>query len=361
MTGFTYNGTHSSEFGLYYIPDETDSWIKDAEYDVYDADVSWKHGGYYYGNKTKVRTFTIKCMFEEIDVATRQAIKAWLHRDTNGTLVFDEIPFVYWNVHPGKIPVGEWYLDNNESHSGTVTITFNAYEPFGYLTRKSNRDIPPDNANDYCNLIDMHDMPADPTVSSTSFEIYNPGTENCGLTIEIAGTTSNPFRFYNNTNGTVCMFNSLPTSSLHLKIDGDTGFVSTFMSGSDSAENGFAYHDRGIVRLSPNYGRSNIAYRYLGKNGTLYIFELTGYTVTNNLIGANVMVGDIKFTVASVSRVLNRVFCTAENNPTFPESGTCTVRTMNNISIQEKSGNSWVAPSTLSLSYISVDYRPRAM
>lgn len=256
MTGFSYNGVHCSTFGLVYVPSYDDLWVSNPEFDVYDKDVEWRHGGYWYGAKARKRTFTIKCLFEEIDIATREKIKQWVRRDSAGQLVFDDKPFVYWDVRPGKIPVGNWYMDNNDTHSGTVTLTFNCYDPFGHLTRKyntpSNTGVHDDGASDYCNLIMYDEMPADPVPTDTSFNVYNPGTEECGLTIEISGTTSNPFRFFNATNNTECVFESLPADGLHVKINGENGYVMTKMAGSDFGENGYAYHDRGVVRLSPN-------------------------------------------------------------------------------------------------------------
>ena len=162
MNGFTYNGVHCEDLGLYYIPTKEDLWFSDPEYEVYDENIGWAHGGVYFDSKAKVRIFTLKCFFEEIDVARRQAIKEWVRRDSYGTLIFDDMPFVYWNVRPGKIPAGNWYLDNGETHSGTVTLVFNAYNPFGYLTRKYNSQTQhsTDGSTDYCNLIDVDDMPA---------------------------------------------------------------------------------------------------------------------------------------------------------------------------------------------------------
>ena len=363
MTGFSYNGIHSSMFGLYYIPNADDKWFGDPEYDVYDIDISWKHGGYYFDSKVKNRTFSIKCYFEEIDIATRQRIKQWVGRGTNGRLVFDDMPFVYWNVRPGKIPVGNWYLDTGESHSGTVTITFTAYEPFGYLTRKSNGHYEiDDGANAYCNLISIDDMPADPTTSSTAFDIYNPGTEECGLTIDLAGTTSNPIRFFNELNGTFCVFESLPSNSLHVRIDGDTGFVATYMSGSTTYENGFAYHDKGVVRLSPNMGYSNMAFTYGGLNGNTYTIIPDDIQIDTKLIGANITidgVSDTTFTVVGGNINENKLFCRKVGSGVPPQTGTCLLIQNNHILIQEKVGNTWTTPSTLSLSSIETEYNPR--
>lgn len=362
MTGFTYNGVHCSAFGLGYIPDRTEQWFPDPEYEINDKDVEWKDGGYYYGANAKVRVFTLKCYFEEIDIATRQKIKQWVRRDSVGKLVFDDKPFVYWIVRPAKIPVGNWYLDSNESHSGTVTITFNAYEPFGYMTRKSNTAQDDDDAGDYCNIIDQIEMPDEPQAGDTSFDIYNPGTESCGLTIEISGSTDNPFRFYNETNGSKCEFGDLPTSTMRVKIDGDTGYVSAYLAGSESTESGFAYHDKGVVKLTPN-SMTDCGYHYSGTSGTLHMFELIGEMVTSRMIGAKIYIDSVvgAFTVTSVSTANNRVYCTATGLPTVPETGTCTVQTLNHIVIQEKRDGAWTTPSTLTLTYIKTDYFPRVL
>ena len=365
MVGFSYNGIHSSEFGLYYIPNWEEQWIADAEYDVYDSDVDWKHGGYYYGNKAKVRTFTIKCYFEEIDIATRQAIKQWVGRETSGRLIFDDMPFVYWNVRPGKIPVGNWYMDNNDTHSGTVTITLKAYEPFGHMLRKYNTsNSPDDGAEDYTNILDGDDMPAVPTVDDTSFDIYNPGTEACGLTIELEGSTDNPIRFFNDNNKSFCAFEGLPGNNMHIMIDGETGFVSTFISGSSEPENGYPYHDKGVVRLDPNHGRSGVGFRYIGPNGTLHSFELTGIHIDNSLINAELTIEGLSgatFRVVTVFRANNRVYCSMEGSGNIPASGVCSVKTVNHIRIEEKINGSWSAPETLALTYIGVDYEPKAL
>lgn len=367
MGGFTYNGVSCEKFGLYYIPTKEDQWFSDPEYDVYDQDIDWRHGGIYFTSKAKVRTFTLKCFFEEIDIATKQAIKEWVRRDSGGKLIFDDMPFIYWNVRPGKIPVGNWYLDSNESHSGTVTITFNAYEPFGYLLRKANGTSPSgDHSEDYTNMIMFDEMPADPTTSSTSFDIYNPGTEECGLNLEVAGslTTGYKFRFFNETNGSYCAFESLPENNIRVEVNGDTGYISTHLANSDQSENGFAYHDKGVVKLSPNIGASDIEYKYEGFAGTTYGFTLYGYPVTNAIKNAKLKIPGVNttFTIVSVSAAINRIYCSAEDTVTPPEEGTCSFQTVNHIRIEENSGSGWVTPAThLTLSYISVDYKPRAM
>ena len=251
MSGFTYKGIHCSTYGIDYIPNAEDRWFKGADFDVYDKDVSWKNGGYYYGNSAKNRVFNLKCYFEEITVKTREDIRKWLHRNTNGQLIFDNMPFVYWNVIPTNIIPGEIYNDTGK-YSGTFTVEFTAYEPFGYLTRKYNTQNDHDDANDYCDLIDQEDMPAAPATDGSSFDVYNPGREVCGTTIRLRGSTEKPFMFINAQNDTSCVFRDLPTNNLTLDINGDNGKVMVYPGTAISTgTNGFAYHDRGIVRLEP--------------------------------------------------------------------------------------------------------------
>ena len=258
MSGFTYNGTHCGTYGIEYIPDAEDRWFEGTDYEVYDTDVSWRNGGYYYGNKVKNREFSLKCYFEEITTKQREDIRKWLHRNTKGQLVFDDMPFVYWNVRPTAMVTGKIYNDTGK-YSGTFTVKFTAYEPFGYLTRKYNAPSDNDNANDYCDLIAQADMPAAPTTGGSSFQVYNPGREPCGLTIRLRGTTSHPVMFLNIGNNTSCVVGDLPSNNLTLDMNGDTGLVTVYTGTSvNLAEPGFAYHDRGFVRLEPGLNTMNV-------------------------------------------------------------------------------------------------------
>ena len=256
--GFVYNGIHSSQFHVEYIPDESDRWFDGTDWEVYQSEVGWKNGGYYYGNAAKAKTFELKCFYEEITIKQREDIRNWLHRNTCGALLFDDMPFVYWNVRPTKIVPGNLYNDSGR-YSGTFTVTLTAYEPFGYLTRKSNEEWNQDNANDYCDLIPTSEMPAEPTTASRTFDVYNPGREECGLSIKLSGTVSNPIEFLNSTNKTRCIIQSLPANDLILDINGDTCVIQTYVSGQEAnADYGYAYHDRGIIKLDPGLNHIEI-------------------------------------------------------------------------------------------------------
>jgi len=258
LCGFTYRDTPSSIYHVDFIPDASDRWFAGTDWDVYDTDVAWHDGGYYYGNAVKTREFTLKCFYEEITKQQRENIRRWLHRNSYGQLIFDDMPFVYWNVRPVKMIEGQEYLDSGR-YSGTFTIVFRAYNPFGYLMRKYNTGSENDNANDYCDLIDSSLMPSPPTTSSRTFNVYNPGRETCGLSIVLRGSTNNPIEFLNTTNQTRCIIRELPPTTLVLDINGETGMITTHTPASTAnSEFGFIYHDRGYIRLSPGMNQIQI-------------------------------------------------------------------------------------------------------
>lgn len=365
MSGFTYNGIHCSTYNVDYIPNASDKWFADPEYSVYSKNVSWRHGGYYFGNAVNIREMKLDCYFEEIDIPTREKIRRWLGRETSGKLVFDERPFVYYNVRPAEIVGGKIYNDNNNTYSGTFSVKFIAVDPFGYLTRKSNGVSDDDNAVDYCGIIETGMMPAAPTTSSTVFDVYNPGTENCGLTIRVSGSCSNPIRFYNDRNNTECVINALPSNGLILDLNGDTGLVIDYASSSPSNfSNGFAYHDYGMVRLQPDMTVYDV--EYTGEeNGTVYTITPEGIDLTDDMVGGMVYFespATLSGTIVSVNKSNGTFNCSLSGTGTFVSPGEMSISTVNRINIQEKnaSGN-WVVPSSLSISSIEIDYSPRLL
>ena len=138
--GFSYGGVHCSKYNITYIPDAKDNWFSSPSFSVYEEEVTRRDGGYYYGNSVKIRKFTLKCYFEEITREMREEIRNWLDRNTKGKLVFDDRPYVYYNVRPTNVTTGEIYpllTKHGEVFSGTFTATFSAYDPFGYVPYKT--------------------------------------------------------------------------------------------------------------------------------------------------------------------------------------------------------------------------------
>lgn len=151
---------------------------------MFEEEVTGRDGGYWYGNRAKIRTFSLKCYFEDITIATRERIRQWLDRKTRGQLIFDNRPFVYYDVRPTKVVTGKIYPHSlpgfpGEFYSGTITVTFDCYEPYGILKYNYYEDTDTEGARMYCGMVSSAQMPAAPTTSSTSWLMYNCGTEPC--------------------------------------------------------------------------------------------------------------------------------------------------------------------------------------
>lgn len=251
MDGFRYNGIHCSVFNVWYIPDEKKRWFPSPEFDVYDANVAGRDGGYYYGSKANIRVFTLNCFYEEIDLETRENIRAWLDKDTAGDLIFDNRPYAVYHVHPTKIVEGTSYNvmpdGINSVMSGTFTITFSAYDPYGYLTKKYYLNLDDSGAAQVCGILEKGQMPSPPDATTRSFTMYNCGTKTCDTLISIGGTGTN-IEIMNATNGSFCKLNSLPQTG-YLEIDSATGEICV-VNGSNREED-FSYHDEGFLTLEP--------------------------------------------------------------------------------------------------------------
>ena len=253
MEGFSYNGKHSDDFHCYFIPDASDRWFASPDFQIYEADDTGKDGGYFYGTRAKVRTFTLKCYYEEITLARREALRRWLDRSTSGKLVFDRRPFVSYDVRPTKVVPGKRYAIYNsqtgeELYSGTFTVTLSAYQPYGLLNNKEYASFDTDGASECCGILKSTMMPATPTTSSRAFLLYNCGTQPCNTVFRIGGTASTGLTITNNTNGTYCTLTSLPSSG-YLEINSELGSV-TWVHGTER-DLAFSYHTSGYVVLDP--------------------------------------------------------------------------------------------------------------
>ena len=95
--------------------------------------------------------------------------------------------------------------------------------------------------------------PTPPSVSSTSFLLYNPGTERAHTVFRIAGNVGDGMLIRNLTTGQRCKIVNLTEESLlpgaHLELDSRMG--QTRIALGDSRELAFAMHDEGYIELAP--------------------------------------------------------------------------------------------------------------
>ena len=174
MNGFSYNGIHCEDLGITYIPDPKSRWFASPDIDISKEDVSWRDGSYYFYTRRKPRTFTLDCYFENVNVYGRERIRRWLDEKTSGWLVFDDREYIRYKVHPSKANSGKLYLQNEgyfieDYFNGTMTITFEAEDPYGWITQLTDDNLIDTQSRNVCNLIRNDMMPAKPAVTDNAF------------------------------------------------------------------------------------------------------------------------------------------------------------------------------------------------
>lgn len=65
MIGFYFAGEYSGDYNVYWVP-KANEWFGMEEFEVFEEESSSLPGGYYLGNRAKIRKFTVNCFFEEI-------------------------------------------------------------------------------------------------------------------------------------------------------------------------------------------------------------------------------------------------------------------------------------------------------
>lgn len=254
MEGFTYNGVHSDDMKVMYIPDASARGDFFADYEVIDNEKSWNDGGEYYRPRVKSRKHELDCYYEDITVAEKERILRWLDCRKNGELIFDNRPYARYHVCPTKKIEFKDYLQSDPSdklYSGTFTITFTAYNPFAELIW-STLDDHDDNAQviEETGLIPSAYMP--PAIDVGGGLVYNPGTELGHSIIRFAGKTgSSDLKIYNAANGGEFILKAgLETGeNEYMECLSKTGRI--LRVGDEKPKVDFAWHDGGYITFEP--------------------------------------------------------------------------------------------------------------
>jgi len=265
--GFTYQGVHCEKYGLIYNPAIGDLLPFMPSFKPITATVTGRDGAYWYGNTVSERKFTLPCYFENVPEFTFGNIYQWLKRDTEGELIFDERPWVSYKVRPTAAMKGNVYVHTDVPkgtllYSGTMSLEFTAYQPFGYMTMtEMANDVlgtfrlavsrladGTERVNDGSGVIPADKMPVLTPTLNQNLLVYNPGTEVTPAIIRIAGTlpTDGTLKIHNYTTGDVCGITGLPANDT-LVIDGETGRVYR-TSDNDLS---YSYHNDGYISLAP--------------------------------------------------------------------------------------------------------------
>lgn len=142
FTGFTFNGKHSSQFGLLRVSDG-DRYEDDLVLSLSDesAEVPGGVGEYYWGETIKKREFNINVAYDSVTEMEKREIKQWLHPDDKlHELIFDEKPYVKYYVKcSNQIASKELCFNENGKrvYKGEFKIEFTAYMPYGVARWKT--------------------------------------------------------------------------------------------------------------------------------------------------------------------------------------------------------------------------------
>jgi len=142
--GFTFNGRHSSEFGLMVVSDG-DRYHQTLSPSFSDTVVTvpGKNGGYYFGTQLQNKDFTINCAFNEMTTHMLHDLQNWLYPNKTGWLILDETPYKkYWVkisniIEPTFVPFDEVkviknYTIQQEIVKGELQISFFSFNEFAY-------------------------------------------------------------------------------------------------------------------------------------------------------------------------------------------------------------------------------------
>lgn len=122
--GFTFNGRHSSEFGIYSVSNGSryqDTLIPDPI--DYTEQVPGGVGQYYFGSDIDKKEFSLNIAYDKLTEKKLRELRLWLAPDAIGELIFDERPY---KAYTAKI-------------SGSPNISFICFDEFDRVKKEKSR------------------------------------------------------------------------------------------------------------------------------------------------------------------------------------------------------------------------------
>ncbi len=83
MIGFSFAGRYSGDLHVWWTPGRSE-WFAGEDFQVMEEEAAWAPGGYYFGNRAKIRQISMKCFFEDITQRQKREIMDWLSKDSWG-------------------------------------------------------------------------------------------------------------------------------------------------------------------------------------------------------------------------------------------------------------------------------------
>ena len=138
--GFTFDGKHSSEFGLTVVsPGGLYQENMFASFEDKTIQVTGKEGVYYFGTEIRTKDLSVQLAFDHLTSENYRKIKQWLSPKKIGKLIFDERPYKYYWVKISTPPVFSYIPFEEEIEEvlthvfkGEISISFISHDPYGY-------------------------------------------------------------------------------------------------------------------------------------------------------------------------------------------------------------------------------------
>lgn len=156
--GFSFNGRHSSEFGLTVVsPSGMSQDNMFASFEDKAIEVTGKDGSYYFGTIIKTKSLSIQLAYDNLTSADYRNILNWLNPKTPPKkLIFDERPYKYYIAKVSQQPSFTYVpfeseIEGRKTHifKGELLITFIANDPYAYCDTNVLRDIEVWNGSEY--------------------------------------------------------------------------------------------------------------------------------------------------------------------------------------------------------------------
>lgn len=307
--GFSFCGIDIADLGLEYAPELQDTYVyRPQQYDLSEETFQGHDGGYFYGTTVKPKEFTLRCFYEGHHLNSGLLTKLFdiFKRGKTGRLVFQKRDWCWYTATVVKAD------DSRIANfiNGVFTITMKAYYPFARTDKTyiTDEDIALGREDDMMRNSAMlkgiewdmdknfvGDEPISITSGSTkSFMLYNPGTENASVCIEIAGNLSSGVKIHNKKTGQTCEvigFNS--TSGTYegcsLLLDSLSGKC-LIKNANDEISYGFLFHDSGFIDLGSDYPvRRNITMNVVPGTNNQFVVRDSDILLDSSYIGKHLI------------------------------------------------------------------------
>lgn len=139
-TGFTYNGIHSSQFGLFSVSNG-DRYQRDLSPTFSDLtqQVPGQDGTHYFGTQMTQRVIALSIAFDDVTEQEFHEMKQWLNCGIK-PLILDEVPYIQYYAKIQNTPQVKFVPFEDEPYEriykGEATFNFICYDPYGYSVSK---------------------------------------------------------------------------------------------------------------------------------------------------------------------------------------------------------------------------------